>query len=358
MDAFLRVARTWASAEMIAALIHALSARQRRSCRIFIAWSQETKAAADAIRDHLRSIGFSTWLSEDIKGGRRFRDEISNQIRRADLVVAVFPASPSHWIVAEAGLAYFEQKLIPVVIDSDFSTDPFHDLQVVKLSLAELFAHPSKAMKPLVHTIEDRLGSSGQSLGPYLFRLFNYLFLSGIPIVGLTLVGSLIWMSLTEIDDLYNSLQLWKAAHIVLGATMYGGSVFVALLFARSGISRSFMERQFGIVTAQQLFAIWISVALSQMFVGFYLVYLSDAYMITQEWVVISVIVYFFALIFFLFGFIFYRSGNNADKEGRDRVILERAVFAANTCFGMGLLSLTVVIILMSLKDQARYLLI
>ena len=73
--------------------------------------------------------------------------------------------------------------------------------------------------------------------------------------------------------------------------------------------------------------------------------------MITQEWAIISVISYFLGLMCFLFGFILYRSGNNADKEGRERAVLEGNVFAANICFGLGLLSFTVVIILTHLRQ-------
>jgi uncharacterized membrane protein len=65
------------------------------------------------------------------------------------------------------------------------------------------------------------------------------------------------------------------------------------------------------------------------MFVGFYLLYLS-AYQINDGWVIVSIIAYFFTLMCFLFGFIRYRSSNNADKEGRERAVLDSNVFAAN----------------------------
>jgi len=59
----------------------------------------------------------------------------------------------------------------------------------------------------------------------------------------------------------------------------------------------------------------------------------------------------------FLFRFIRYRSSNNADKEGRERAVLDSNVFAANVFFGFGLISLILVIVLMGLKAEANYLL-
>jgi hypothetical protein len=174
-------------------------------------------------------------LSDDIRVGRRFREEIGNKIRHADLVIAVFPRNLSHWLVAEAGLAYFEQKLIPVAVDGDLTTDPFGDLQILKFSGADFSARSPRNLAQILQTVEDRLGGGTESLLPYALRLMNSMFFSGPPFIWITIVGALLWLSIAELEDSPDSLQLWKAGHIILGAIVYGGSAFVALLFARAG---------------------------------------------------------------------------------------------------------------------------
>jgi hypothetical protein len=90
---------------------------------------------------------------------------------------------------------------------------------------------------------------------------------------------------------------------------------------------------------------------------GFYLLFLSQVYELTQKWVILSLISYFVALITFSFGFFFYRWSGDADMEGSKREVGERLVFTANLLFGVGLVALTAVIVLMSLKDEATHLL-
>ncbi|MFK7862391.1 MAG: toll/interleukin-1 receptor domain-containing protein [Granulosicoccus sp.] len=92
--------------------------------RVFIAWSEETKNTADLIFNRLEEEELSAWLSDQIAWGAPFRKKIREAILSADLVIAVFPEEPSRWQIAEAGLAYFEQKLLPVVIDTGRRTTP------------------------------------------------------------------------------------------------------------------------------------------------------------------------------------------------------------------------------------------
>ena len=104
--------------------------------RVFIAWSEETKEAACLIHKHLDDEHLSPWLSDQIESGAPFRTRIREAILAADLVIALFPKDPSRCHIAEAGLAYFEQKLLPVTIDTgqDKSevVEPFGELQAQK----------------------------------------------------------------------------------------------------------------------------------------------------------------------------------------------------------------------------------
>ena len=85
----------------------------RSGSAIFIAWSEETKTVAALVHKRLSEAGLLVWMSSHIRAGDKFRDDIRKNIRRADLVIALMPAKPSNWIIAEAGLAYFQEKLFP-----------------------------------------------------------------------------------------------------------------------------------------------------------------------------------------------------------------------------------------------------
>jgi hypothetical protein len=357
---------------MISALTKALSTRYRHHNRIFIAWSHETEPAAEAIRAYLDHRGFSTWMSAEIKGGRRFREEIGSRIRTADLVIAVLPTNPSHWIVAEAGLAYFEQKLIPISLGSDSATDLFEDLQTLKISHIDDDEQLRSELANIVQAIEDRLGfSETGSVFLYIARLLNLLFFVGIPLLGITLVASFLWHSLHAFylshsvpgfdadPSNIRAIEFSRAGHIVLGSIVYGGAVFVALLFSRAGISNSFVERQFCISTARKLFFVWFWAMVLELLGGLYLLkllYVShrvNSY--TKGWVFGSLIAYFVASVCFFWGFIYYRESSNADIEGRERRVVEMQAFVGNLAFGLGLVALTVVIVLMGLKDQVQF---
>jgi hypothetical protein len=330
----------------------------RKRSRIFIAWTLETKAAAQVLCRHLSASGFSVWMSDHIQAGSRFREEIRRSIRSADLVIAVLPKEPSRWLTAEAGLAYFEEKLLPISIDEDVTVEPFNELQTHVLTSADIAAGDGSSVSTLVGLVEDRLGFTPDNMFiAVTIRLINASFFYGIPLFGLGVVS----VALVLIVVMYLAtegatppdlpLHLWRTGHTVLGAIVYGGACFIALVFAQASTTRSLAGRHFGFSTAQRLFVIWLGVAVVQFIVGLYLLDVSP-YGRGDLWIYASSLLYMMALSLALVGFISHVNSYRLDGQARSFNSGDNWALTGNAAFSFALLLLTAVIVLMSLKTS------
>ena len=328
--------------------------------RVFIAWSEETKQVAELILEKLEQENLSPWISDQIEWGAPFRKKIRDTIIGADLVIAVFPDNPSRWQIAEAGLAYFEQKLLPVVVQAsrggNVVIEPFNELQVHSLAQSDVQEKSGKTFDALVEAVKEKLGeaSSGDWFGS-ASRFINKLFVAGVTIVGAAIVSALLVAGLVSSES-GRELELWRAGHTVFGAIVFGGGAFITLIFARAGVSTSFSARQFGFRVARNLFHIWLSVALAQFFVGLVLLGVTPAYSYQDVWVFISIVVYLFSVAFWYAGYDRYRSANEADREGRPMRVWTTLSFFGNLLSVAGLSLMTLVIVLMSLKPALEFL--
>ena len=328
---------------------------------IFIAWSKETEAAAKALRGHLEAAGFSTWLSDEIQPGQMFRPQIRKNVLSSHIVVAVLPQTPSSWQIAESGLAYFEQKLFPVSVDGTDIIEPFNELQTHNIETDHLDGG-GPSIDHLIEGLRARLGreeSAGWQLSFY--RSANKLFFHGVPLLGIAVVCALLVSGMMVPSDILqdhvprspNTSELWLAGHTVFGAIVYGGGAFVALLFSRVGTSASFSERRFGFHTARRLFRIWLFVAVAQLAVGL-MVWRSSGLSISEHWLLASIAAYVGSLVFWISGYFQYSLAYTADKEQESLRKVQKIVFLGNLFFGLGITLITIVIVLMSLKDRAN----
>ncbi len=328
----------------------------RSSGKVFVAWAQETEPAAKVLLDRLSQSGLAPWMSSEILPGQSFRKEIRHRIRKANLVIAVFPKHPSYWLAAEAGLAYFEDKLLPVAIDDEAVVEPFSELQMHILRSTDIAAGGGPSVDSLLDLVRSRLGYSPES--PWLValcRIYNGMFFYGVPILGAVLVGTLLIAALLSHSD--PTLEYWRAGHIVLGAVVFGGAAFIVLVFSRATTSPSLAERQFGFSSGKRLFCIWLIIASFQFFVGIVLLRLSESYSITDKWVLLAVFAYVFALFFFGAGFLSHQTAGSVEEEERSRGMADMYAFLGNSGFGLGLILLTAVIVFMGLKHEAGTLL-
>ena len=326
-----------------------------RKAKIFIAWSRETKQAAKIVQQRLDEEKLEPWLSDQIEWGAQFRNKIRETILSSHLVIAVFPEDPSRWQIAEAGLAYFEQKLLTVVVggsdDAIDVVDPFGELQAYKLDPGDIERGHGASLDELVALARNKLGVPRE--GDWFYRLsrsVNNLFFLGVPLIGAALMVSMMIAGLTHLKPDEHGLEQLKAGHAVFGAIVYGGGIFVALLFALAGTSTSFSERQFGFRTGRRLFYVWLIVALAQLAIGLALLYVSP-HSYHAPWIFISLISYIASLCFWLFAFDRYRTSNDIDRGGRPLRAWTAQSFWGNLFFSIGLLMLTLVVVLMSLQE-------
>ncbi len=323
--------------------------------RIFVAWSKETEQAAKIIRDQLEAHGLSAWLSDEIKPGQLFRNEIRKTILRANLVIAVFPETPSPWQIAEAGLAYFEQKLIPVAIDRELVIEPFGELQTHTVTQSDLDKGSGETIDNLIDVVGTRLGQNLDETGISNFVSYaNRLFFTGVPLVGIVIVLIILILGTQATEsELSTELHLWKAGHTIFGAIVYGGGIFVSLLFARAGTSQSFSERRFGFHTARRLFYVWFLVAIFQLIVGFCLLALYSNWNYGENpWLIAGIYSYIFSLFFWWFGYSMYSRAYTADKDQKSLMEIHKSQFWGNLCFGMATMMITFVVVAMSLQND------
>ena len=338
-----------------------------KNSQIFIAWSGETRAAAEVIKVYLQKSGLQAWTSNDIEGGVEYKIEIREVIRNADVVIAVFPRSPSRWQVAEAGLAYFEQKLVPVLIDRAGKetqvVEPFNDLNAIFVSEEEIAEKQGESLEKIQRLIMRKLGlsSSQQWFIDHMHRS-NRFFSRGAGIAAVMLIGSLTLLS-AENNTPSKVLHL-ISGHVILGAIVFGGAVFTSLVFARAGATASFSDRRFGFQLGETLFTLWLPIALIQFVYGAWITYgrviqlesvpgvrdLNVTYLGNNTWLVLAGAAYLISILCFVIGFVNYKSAKNAVSTRKDLNIITRLSFVGNCWFGWGLLFLTSVIMLMNLK--------
>lgn len=326
---------------------------------IFIAWSKGTEQSALALRNILRDRGFSVWMSEQITAGRRFREEIRRTVLDSHLMLAVFPEKPSPWQIAEAGLAYFENKLIPVAIDSDEVIEPFSEFETQNLRTADLDAGSGASLDALESTLRGRIGAQRKDIVTLgLIMLLNKVFLVAVPFVGAIAMVTFIVLGLLQDESKLDSTHVWLAGHTAFGAMVYGGAAFIALMFARTGTAASYSARRFGFVVAKSLLALWTIVALVQFALGLRLWFLVGYNPTEQHWLMLSVASYILALGFVVFGYMCHSDAFRQDRNQEQMKTIQASVFWGNSCFAIALTFLTLVILMMSLKHELHDLLI
>ncbi len=83
---------------------------------IFISYSNLDRLRVETLSAMLETEGWSVWFDRSLKAGDDFRDEISEQLARARVVVVLWTEASckSTWVRSEAGRAMADRKLVPV----------------------------------------------------------------------------------------------------------------------------------------------------------------------------------------------------------------------------------------------------
>ena len=316
---------------------------------IFVAWSGPTEEAAAQLVDILSKRGLNVWMSHKIEAGTKYRDEIRRRVLNSHAVVAIFPDKPSAWQIAEAGLAYFDNKLIPVAVDNNLVVEPFGELEVYPVASGDLAEGKGESLDKLTTIISSRIGEIDRlSIWDKAVFYLNNIFFVGVPVGGVLLQLYLFSLTLGEEHD-YNQ-EFWRAAHTALGAIVYGGGVFTALVFSRAGTSANASARRLTFAMAKRLFFLWMALAIVQIGVGANLWYVSP-WGFDAPWIAVSVVVYLLAIVCALLGYIQCSTAYRLEKEQASLVAVRRAIFVGNAMFGLMIIMMTFVIMGMSMKS-------
>lgn len=97
---------------------------------VFLSYKSEDRAIAEGLGAALNDRGFSVWYDRGLAGDTPFHEQISEQLRLATIVVAIWSArsADSRWVYSEADEADKERKLINLRIDNALPPKPFDRL--------------------------------------------------------------------------------------------------------------------------------------------------------------------------------------------------------------------------------------
>jgi TolB-like protein len=103
---------------------------------IFLSYSREDRAFAEALTRLLEQAGHDVWWDRDIDSGREFSGEIEAALERADIVLVAWSRSSakSAWVRDEAAIGRDSGRLVPVVIDGSEPPIGFRQFQALDLT--------------------------------------------------------------------------------------------------------------------------------------------------------------------------------------------------------------------------------
>ncbi len=103
---------------------------------IFLSYSREDRAFAEALTRLLEQSGHDVWWDRDIDSGSEFSGEIEAALERADIVLVAWSRSSakSAWVRDEAAIGRDSGRLLPVVIDGSPPPIGFRQFQALDLS--------------------------------------------------------------------------------------------------------------------------------------------------------------------------------------------------------------------------------
>jgi uncharacterized membrane protein HdeD (DUF308 family) len=61
--------------------------------KLFVSYARENKPAVDQLVEHLRTMGYDTWVDAALRGGQDWWDEILDRIADTDVVIAIYSAA-------------------------------------------------------------------------------------------------------------------------------------------------------------------------------------------------------------------------------------------------------------------------
>jgi TPR repeat protein len=130
------------------------------AAQIFISYAREDRERAEHLASRLTAAGWSVWWDRHIRGGSNFQKVTEDAIATAKLVIVLWSRASvqSDWVLAEAGWALDEQKILPVRIDA--ARLPLRFIHVQTIDLADWDG--GDAAPGLTHLLDEVAHHLGQ----------------------------------------------------------------------------------------------------------------------------------------------------------------------------------------------------
>ncbi|MBI1401547.1 MAG: TIR domain-containing protein, partial [Hyphomonas sp.] len=132
---------------------------------IFISYAREDLPKARLLAEAMIADGLSVWWDHDLLGGDQFREEISETIAAAKIVIVIWSENSvrSPFVKDEASRANERGVLLPVAIGDVEPPVGFGELQTIRF---KRWAETTAEWETLVRTVQARLRAAGSAPVP------------------------------------------------------------------------------------------------------------------------------------------------------------------------------------------------
>jgi hypothetical protein len=311
---------------------------------------------AEQLADELKLRDISYFLDKDtLKLGDDFQERILSAVGSATIVVVLFPQSPSSWVAFEAACAFFEQKLLPVSLAGSQVPEPYNRLQTYTIDVVDQM--PSKtSIEAIVLEIEQKLfGTQTDRRWIIATDLLNRVFEKGLQVTlgAFFVVGLLMLAYDFSIRDMSRGLLILHLnhLHVILGATILGGQLFVSLAFAQAISSPIHPTRDAAFRSAERLFFFWLWLTPFQPMLGVALALAKYGEIRTAPaWSWLALVLYLIGLLFTCTAYGVARANRKEPLSAENRKNVGYLNLLANVLFLLGFIVTVLIINLMLWK--------
>lgn len=137
------------------------------AAQIFISYAREDRERAEQLASGLTTAGWSVWWDRHIRGGSNYQKVTEDAIAAAKLVIVLWSRASvqSDWVLAEAGWALDEHKILPVRIDA--ARLPLRFIHVQTIDLADWNGQgEAQGLTHLLDEVTHCLGDEGNRSPP------------------------------------------------------------------------------------------------------------------------------------------------------------------------------------------------
>src|SRR6184192_3668559 len=130
---------------------------------VFLSYSREDVAKAEAVAEALERLGHSVWWDRRIHGGSRFSKEIDQALKSSDVVLVHWSRASveSAWVQDEAAEGRDSGRLVPVVIDDSKPPLGFRQYQAIDFS-----GWKGRANAPAIDSLHQAILARAGSVPP------------------------------------------------------------------------------------------------------------------------------------------------------------------------------------------------